>query len=124
MAAGNSGVSTIPSAALWFAGDGGQPLQVVANGAPPTYSEAEAAAISACADLDVRLDLERGRRQSCWGLTSDLTHDSCNAQRALPNLSGNLSGALKPGLSGLRNENRNPVACSVRADALRNQGLR
>ena len=75
MAAGNSGVSIDPvRVALWFAGDGGQPLQVVANGAPLTYSEAEAAAIFACADLDVRLDLGAGgAKAAVW--TSDLTHD-------------------------------------------------
>lgn len=75
MAAGNSGVSIDPvRVALWFTGDGGQPLQVVANGAPLTYSEAEAAAIFACADLDVRLDLGAGgAKAAVW--TSDLTHD-------------------------------------------------
>ena len=75
MAAGNSGVSIDPArVALWFAGDGGQPLQVVANGAPLTYNEADAAAIFASADLAVRLDLGAGNAEATvW--TSDLTHD-------------------------------------------------
>lgn len=75
MAAGNSGTVIDPArVALWFAGDGGQPLQVVANGAPLTYGEADAAAIFACTDLDVRLDLGAGQAETTvW--TSDLTHD-------------------------------------------------
>lgn len=75
MAAGNSGTAIDPArVALWFAGDGGQPLQVVANGAPLTYNEADAAAIFACADLAVRLDLgARNAEATVW--TSDLTHD-------------------------------------------------
>ena len=75
MAAGNSATAINPArVALWFAGDGGQPLQVVANGAPLTYSEADAAAIFACADLAVHLDLGAGDAEATvW--TSDLTHD-------------------------------------------------
>ncbi len=75
MAAGNSGTAVDPAhVALWFAGDGGQPLQVVANGAPLVYKESDAAAIFACTDLDVRLDLGAGGAEAVvW--TSDLTHD-------------------------------------------------
>lgn len=75
MAAGNSAIAIDPSrVALWFAGDGGQPLQVVADGAPLPYAEADAAAIFACRDLDVRLDLSAGDAEATvW--TSDLTHD-------------------------------------------------
>lgn len=75
MAAGNS-ATAIDSGrvALWFAGDGGQPLQVVADGAPLPYAEADAAAIFACENLDVRLDLGAGQAEvTAW--TSDLTHD-------------------------------------------------
>ena len=75
MAAGNSATVIDPSrVALWFAGDGGQPLQVVADGAPLPYAETDAAAIFACRDLNVRLDLGAGQAEATvW--TSDLTHD-------------------------------------------------
>lgn len=75
MAAGNSGVALDPArVGLWFAGDGGQPLQVVAGGTPLPYAEADAAAIFACADLEVRLDLGLGAAEATvW--TSDLTHE-------------------------------------------------
>ena len=75
MAAGNSGAAIDPGrVALWFAGNGGQLLQVVANGAPLRYAETDAAAIFACTDLDVRLDLGAGGAEATvW--TSDLTHD-------------------------------------------------
>ncbi|MCB0202431.1 MAG: bifunctional ornithine acetyltransferase/N-acetylglutamate synthase, partial [Anaerolineae bacterium] len=74
MAAGNSGIDIDPgSVALWFTGSG-QPLQVVAGGAPLVYSEDDAAAIFVGSDLDVRLDLGAGDGEATvW--TSDLTHD-------------------------------------------------
>ena len=74
MAAGNRGIDIDPgSVALWFTGSG-QPLQVVAGGAPLVYSEDDAAAIFVGSDLDVRLDLGAGDGEATvW--TSDLTHD-------------------------------------------------
>ena len=75
MAAGNSGVKLEPGqVALWFSGDGGRPLQVVAGGRPLPYAEGEAAAIFACTDLTVHLDLGAGDAEAtAW--TSDLTHE-------------------------------------------------
>jgi glutamate N-acetyltransferase/amino-acid N-acetyltransferase len=74
-AAGRSGVELDPArCALWFAGDGGAEFQVVAGGTPLAYDEVAAAAIFACQDLAIRLDLGAGDAEATvW--TSDLTHE-------------------------------------------------
>ncbi|MEA3337443.1 MAG: bifunctional glutamate N-acetyltransferase/amino-acid acetyltransferase ArgJ [Chloroflexota bacterium] len=75
MAAGNGGVSLRPEqVSLWFAGNGNRALQVVCQGSPLPYDEAEAAAIFQCSDLHVHLDLGLGSAEATvW--TSDMTHD-------------------------------------------------
>ncbi|MFZ2489090.1 MAG: bifunctional glutamate N-acetyltransferase/amino-acid acetyltransferase ArgJ [Anaerolineae bacterium] len=74
-AAGRSGVALNPQqCALWFAGDGGAPYQTVARGVPCAYDESVAAAIFACQELEIHLDLDAGTAEATlW--TSDLTHD-------------------------------------------------
>ncbi|MER2598355.1 MAG: bifunctional glutamate N-acetyltransferase/amino-acid acetyltransferase ArgJ [Caldilineales bacterium] len=74
-AAGRSGVALDPQqCALWFAGDGGAPYQTVAQGVPCAYDESVAAAIFACQELEIHLDLGAGTAEATlW--TSDLTHD-------------------------------------------------
>ncbi len=60
--------------ALWIGNPGKQALQLIAQGTPNGYAEADAAAIFAEPELNIRLDLGQGPGQAImW--TTDLTHD-------------------------------------------------
>ncbi|MFW5943188.1 MAG: bifunctional glutamate N-acetyltransferase/amino-acid acetyltransferase ArgJ [Chloroflexota bacterium] len=74
-AAGRAGVPFEQSkSALWVAKPGGRQLQLVNEGTPADYEEAEAAAIFAEQDIDIHLQLGSGDGQATvW--TCDLSHD-------------------------------------------------
>ncbi len=75
MAAGRSG-ATIEQhrMALWVVAPGEPPLQLVRDGTPTPYAEADAAAVFARPEFTVRLDLGLGDgAATLW--TTDLTHD-------------------------------------------------
>lgn len=78
-AAGYSGVALDPDRlALWFApgtgADAGPALQLVADGQPTDYDEAQAIALLAHDEVTVRLDLGMGEAEGIvW--TCDLSHD-------------------------------------------------
>jgi glutamate N-acetyltransferase/amino-acid N-acetyltransferase len=69
-AAGRSGMDLDPDRmALWF-----DDLQLVSDGAPTDYAEADAAAIVARDEIDIRLELGLGQSETTvW--TCDLSHD-------------------------------------------------
>lgn len=75
MAAGRAGVPLDPAAInLWIAAPDGDPLQLVAAGAPTAFSESEAAEIFAHDEFSIQLDLGLGAAgTTVW--TCDLTHD-------------------------------------------------
>ena len=74
-AAGRAGISfNQQQTALWVINPDGEPLQLVAEGMPTDYAEADAAAIFAQTDIDIHLDVGMGTAVSTvW--TTDLTHD-------------------------------------------------
>ncbi len=74
-AAGRAGVAFDQNqAALWIGVDAPDELQLVANGAPTNYQEAEAAAVFAQPEFKIRLNIGAGRASTIvW--TTDLTHD-------------------------------------------------
>jgi glutamate N-acetyltransferase/amino-acid N-acetyltransferase len=74
-AAGRAGIP-LKSAelALWVSQPGERPLQLLVNGRPTDYAEAEAAAVFAGSEIVIRLDLGDGKGQATmW--TCDLTHE-------------------------------------------------
>jgi glutamate N-acetyltransferase/amino-acid N-acetyltransferase len=75
MATGRSGVELDQRRlALWVSAAGRPPLQLVAGGAPTAYREADAAAIFACREFAVHVDLGGGAGEAIiW--TTDLTHE-------------------------------------------------
>ena len=75
MATGRSGVELDQSRlALWIGLAGEPPLQLVRDGTPTGYAEAEAAAIFARPEFTVHVDLGNGAAEALmW--TTDLTHD-------------------------------------------------
>ena len=74
-AAGRAGVQFEQSnVALWIANPQGHTLQLVENGTPTDYQEADAAAIFSAAEIHIELDLQCGEDQTTvW--TCDLTHE-------------------------------------------------
>ncbi len=74
-AAGRAGVAFDQNqAALWIGANQTDELQLVAQGTPTAYQEAEAAAIFALAEFKIRLDIGCGKETAVvW--TTDLTHD-------------------------------------------------
>jgi glutamate N-acetyltransferase/amino-acid N-acetyltransferase len=75
MATGRSGVELDQSRlALWVGVAGRLPLQLVRDGTPTDYQEADAAAVFARPEFTVHVDLGRGTAETLmW--TTDLTHD-------------------------------------------------
>lgn len=75
MATGRSGAAIDQHRlALWVAAPDGEPLQLVRDGTPTGYAEADAAAVFACPEFTVRLDLGLGDgAATLW--TTDLSHD-------------------------------------------------
>ena len=73
-AAGRAGVPFAQSdLALWVANPGAEPLQLVTNGTPTDYTEADAAAIFAEPEIELHLDLGQGDAAArVW--TCDLSH--------------------------------------------------
>lgn len=74
-AAGRAGVSFDQhQTALWIAAPGEEPLQLVADGTPAAYAEADAARIFAEPEIEVALSIGEGPGEATmW--TTDLTHD-------------------------------------------------
>lgn len=74
-AAGRAGVPFDQGqAALWVGNPGSAPLQLVADGMPTPYAEADAAAIFARSEIEMHLDVGMGTAvATVW--TTDLTHD-------------------------------------------------
>ncbi|HSM58129.1 MAG TPA: bifunctional glutamate N-acetyltransferase/amino-acid acetyltransferase ArgJ [Candidatus Sulfomarinibacteraceae bacterium] len=74
-AAGRAGVPFEQSeTALWVANPSGRELQLVSEGTPTAYEEAEAATIFAEQDINIRLQLGNGDGEATvW--TCDLSHD-------------------------------------------------
>ncbi|MCA9932772.1 MAG: bifunctional glutamate N-acetyltransferase/amino-acid acetyltransferase ArgJ [Ardenticatenaceae bacterium] len=74
-AAGRAGVAfDQQQTALWVSNPGGAALQLVAEGMPTAYAEANAAAVFAQADIDIVLSVGGGTAvATVW--TTDLTHD-------------------------------------------------
>ncbi len=75
MATGRSGVELEQSRlALWISAGDGPPLQIVRDGTPTDYAEADAAAVFAQPAFTVHVDLGDGPAETTlW--TTDLTHD-------------------------------------------------
>ena len=77
-AAGRAGVAFDQNqTALWIGVDAPDELQLVANGTPTGYQEAEAAAVFAQPEFSIRLDVGAGASAALvW--TTDLTHEYIN----------------------------------------------
>jgi glutamate N-acetyltransferase/amino-acid N-acetyltransferase len=75
MAAGRAGVTLDQGClALWVGAPGAEPLQLVRDGTPTGFAEADAAAIFAAPEFTVHLDLGLGLAETTlW--TTDLTHE-------------------------------------------------
>lgn len=75
MATGRSGVDLDQQRlALWINAPGKAPLEIVRNGTPAGYHEADSAAVFACPEFTVHVDLGSGSAEAVvW--TTDLTHE-------------------------------------------------